>query len=83
MGWVVCQQARQLNGVVSKMQRHRMRQLHLKENDQLKLLSRVNASLEKLHRQQRDVLRKLREFLVQHTSKIRHFVENAIKGNTG
>lgn len=77
VSWKVCQQMRQFNGVVDKMQRHRRQKQAQRETDKGRLRLRVHAGMQRLERDQREELRKLRQYLQKHCFRIRKLVESA------
>merc|ERR550534_126236 len=79
LSWTVCQQTRHLNGVVDKMQRHRRQQEASREQERVRLISRVKAALARLQRDQREELRKVHHYFVQHCFRVRHMVEQSAR----
>jgi hypothetical protein len=77
VSWKVCQQMRQFNGVVDKMQRHRRQKQAQRDTDKGRLRLRVHAAMQRLERDQREELRKLRQHLQKHCFRIRKLVESA------
>merc|ERR1719262_275628 len=77
VSWKVCQQMRQFNGVVDKMQRHRRQKQAQRETDKGRLRLRVHAGMQRLERDQREELRKLRQYLQKHCFRVRKLVESA------
>jgi len=77
VSWKVCQQMRQFNGVVDKMQRHRRQKQAQRDTDKGRLRLRVHAGMQRLERDQREELRKLRQHLQKHCFRIRKLVESA------
>lgn len=77
LSWKVCQQVRQMNGVVDKMQRHRRQREAQREIDKGRLKLRVHAAMQRLERDQREEVRRLRQFLQKHVFRVRKLVESA------
>lgn len=77
LSWKVCQQMRQFNGVVDKMQRHRRQKQAQRDTDKGRLRLRVHAAMQRLERDQREELRKLRQHLQKHCFRMRKLVESA------
>lgn len=71
----VCQQTRQINGIVDKMQRHRRKEEANREIDRARLKARVKTALQRLEKSQRHELFKMREPFIQHVYRVRHLVE--------
>ena len=79
LSWKVCQQTRQINGIVEKMQRHRRKEESNRETDRERLKSRVKTALQRLEKVQRQSLVLMRPPFLQHIYRCRHLVENNAK----
>ncbi|CAD7966444.1 unnamed protein product [Amoebophrya sp. A25] len=75
LSWKVCQQTRQINGIVDKMQRHRRKEEANREIDRERLKSRVKTALLRLEKVQRQALVVMRPPFLQHIYRVRHLVE--------
>ncbi|CAD7971499.1 unnamed protein product [Amoebophrya sp. A120] len=75
LSWKVCQQTRQINGIVDKMQRHRRKEEANREIDRERLKSRVKTALQRLEKVQRQAVVVMRPPFLQHIYRVRHVVE--------
>eukprot|EP00392_Amoebophrya_sp_AT5.2_P001727 g1729.t1 len=83
LSWKVCQQTRQINGIVDKMQRHRRKEEANRETDRERLKSRVKTALQRLEKVQRQALVVMRPPFLQHIYRVRHLVEIESKKDPG